>query len=81
MERSELDDFYSFIRAYNLCKDDFEIKEVRCDKHTSTHEFLPQSQLTITYLPTNVSRTYVSGHLSRWLTDFQADLKSGAFNS
>ena len=81
MNNTELNDLNRIIEANNFCKDDFEIEEDRCDEHTSTHTFLPRSRLTITYLPTKVSRTYDSGHLSTWLPDFETDLKSRAFDS
>lgn len=76
--QDEIDDAHSLMRDRGFRSDDFEILE-KADPLPSFPSAVT-GMVVVMRRSNKATRSYVAGHASTWLEQFDADLKSGAFS-
>jgi hypothetical protein len=80
VDDDELDDFYEVIDKQRLSKDDFELEELDVEEIPAGNNlFHSVGHIKITHKLNGKTKTYNSGHNSKWVADFSIDLNDGLF--
>ena len=84
---SEMKDFDAAILGAGFEVDDFNVVDLedeptaieQLEAETPFEQYVPTGKVTIQRISTDESITYIAGHLSTWVTEFEIDLHEGKF--
>jgi hypothetical protein len=80
MDKSENEDFNTILQRHSFKRDDFNIIETDTTQW-NPNEIVPTTgTILITLKKTNKSKTYRTGMGTRWLIEFENDLKNSVFS-
>jgi len=77
----ELADYRASVKERGYKESDFKLDEGKIEGPPNDGSVGPLTgTVTVTYEPTGVSREYATGHVSKWVAEFDTDLNGGAFS-
>lgn len=77
--QDEQDDFAAACKKYGRTVGDFEVRDE--DRYPAGGTVGPiRREVTVALRGKDAVRVYDAGHVSRWIVDFENDLKAGVFN-
>ncbi len=80
MEKGIVEDLREILNSHGLSQDDFEIAEKDLTNWTVLPSTPIKSEITVHRKSTGRSKAYYSVHSSKWIYEFDTDLKNGDFN-
>lgn len=79
--KDEMDDFYESINRNRFDRDDFKINDDDISKPNQDGTYDQKIKIMVTRKSNGKQKNYQGGHLTKWNSDFDDDLRSGFFGS
>lgn len=77
---SEFEDYIKILKQYKYSENDFELSEKDETQHKANSIYPLMTKTTIKNKKTGKQKTYLSGHTTNWLFEFEKDIKNNFFN-
>ncbi len=80
LSQKEYENIQRTIRDCKYSPDDFEISTTdMIERSRQLH--MDITEVSVQFIPTKVTRTYISGFGSHWLVEFEKDIKNGKYDT
>jgi len=79
IEQDEMDDFQAVLRRFNLSAEDFDLAETDTTDPKTDEIFALTGFVVVTRKSNQLKAQYPIGDASRWVEEFERDLKENLF--
>ncbi len=80
MSYSEHEDYITILKKYQYSKNDFQLNEQDETPYENNSISPITIKITIKNTKTGKEKTYQSGHATKWLSEFEEDIRNNFFN-
>lgn len=81
MDASIVQDYKNILTRYKYLESDFTIDCKDCTIYPSNGGITPiREEITISNIKSGKSKMYKGGHMTKWLGDFEDDIKNGYYH-
>lgn len=80
ISESEFEDYIKILKYYKYSENDFELSEEDETQYKDYSMYPIMTKTTVKNKKTGKQKTYQSGNATKWLSEFEEDIKNNFFN-